>query len=126
MGVGCKMVWHGEVEKWFVGHGFQTEWIWMGRDKSFFLAWKGRMLAVHFVEPEDFRGPEKPMAVKKMFLELFSHLRYLESWDRVFKGREISFKWLSLRRLADTEIEILKAAGVEPFRFEPYTDYSSN
>ncbi len=98
----------------------------MGRDKFFFLAWKGRMLAVHFVEPEGSAVPEKPMTVKKLFLELFTHLRYLESWNRVFKGREVSFKWLCFRVLTGNEIERLKIAGVEPFHFEPYTGYSSN
>ena len=120
------MVWRGIVEKWFIDQGFQTEWIWMGRNESFLLAWKGRVLGVYFVEPEGSTGPEKPMAVKKMFLELFSHLRNLASWERVFRGREVSFNWLSSRRFSDSQIEILGQAGIEPFFFQPDSDNSSS
>lgn len=119
------MVWRGIVEKWFITQGFRTEWIWMGRNEVFLLAWKGRVLAVNFVEPDGSAGPEGSITVKKIFLELFSHLRRLESWDRIFKGREVSFKWLSFRRFSGPQIEILKEAGVEPFFFEPDGDYSS-
>jgi hypothetical protein len=120
------MAWRDMLEKRFIDQGFQIEWIWMGRDALFLLAWKGRVLAVHFVEPDESAGPEEPMAVKELFLELFSHLRRLESWDRIFKGREVLFKWLSFRSFSDRQIEVLKEAGVDPFICQPDDGFSSN
>jgi hypothetical protein len=112
------MHWWGIVENKFKDQGFRTEWIWMGRYKLFFLAWKGHQVQVYFVEPDSGIEPEKASGVKELFLELFSNLRRLETWDRVFKGREVSFRWLAFRLVPEGQGQILKEAGVEPFFFE--------
>ncbi len=114
------MDWERIIQDCHERDSFRTEWVRSGAGALFLLAWKAGGVRVLFVDLKS-RLPEmSPAGVKEEFLLLLSHLRRRPQWDRIFKGRDVSFQWLMLVEATREECRTLELAGVEPFCFLDY------
>jgi hypothetical protein len=113
------MDWEKVIRKSFEKQGFRAEWVWMGPDAPFLLAWKGRQVQVYYVDLTGQIRLQKSKAIRESFLNFLSHLNLLPQKDGIFKGREMVFRWLMLEAPSSAAREILREAGVEVFLFQP-------
>jgi hypothetical protein len=113
------MDWEKVIRKSFEKQGFRVQWVWMGPQELFLLTWKGRQVQVYYADLTGQIRVQKSKAIRESFLNFLSHLNRLPQKDDIFKGREMSFRWLLLEAPSASGREILREAGVEVFLFRP-------
>ncbi len=84
-----------------------------------FFSWLGKAKGSKsiFLDFTRFIQKTSELEVKEEYLNLISHLCRWSQWERVFKGRDVLFKWLAWDVFSNEERHVLEMAGVEPFEF---------
>lgn len=107
--------WEKAVQDYYRGLDCRIEWVHLDRGSVFLLAWKGKEVQVVFVDLKNILRQARAADAKEEFLILLSYLIRQSNWERIFKGREVLFKWMTLEEPSDEGRKILTEAGVEPF-----------
>jgi hypothetical protein len=114
----------GDWEKIILQHyrrlSYGAEWVRVPKGGLFLLAWKGRQVEVVFADRKRSAGKAGPGAVKKEFMDLLGHLCRDPRWGRVFRGRDVIFKWMMFQEPTREECQVLEMSGVEPFEFSRF------
>ena len=109
--------WERVIQRCYRQSTYRTEWCRIGQDSLFLLAWKGRRVELVFVDLLERLGEATIPEVREEFLNLLSRLCKRARWKRIFKGRDVLFKWLVLEGISERGRRILRLVGVEPFPF---------
>lgn len=109
--------WEKGIEKYLGRQGYRAQWVRMKRDALFLLAWKGNEVQIIFADSEDALPVLSVERVKERYIGLLVHLIPDPDWEDVFKGREVFFKWATVRSSLDEGSRTLDMAGVERFYF---------
>jgi hypothetical protein len=109
------------IQDYFERHSYKTEWARLPAGGLFLLAWKGKQVEIIFLDLTGGIEKTSEADVKEEFLNLLSHLCRWSQWERVFKGREVLFKWLAWASFSHAQRRILEMAGVEPLEFSRFS-----
>lgn len=107
--------WEKAIQNHYRNLNHRIEWIHLAGGAVFLLAWKGKGVRVVFVDLKNRLKEATAADAREEFLVLLSYLIRQSSWERVFKGREVLFEWLTHEEPSDMGKKTLAEAGVEPF-----------
>ena len=108
------------IQDHFEQHSHKTELVRLPAGGLFLLAWKGKRVEIILLDLTGHIQKTSEVEVKEEYLNLLSHLCRWSQWDRIFKGRDVLFKWLAWEDFSNAERHILEMAGVEPLEFRSF------